>query len=53
MVSASAVASAEWFDTPMARTLPARTSRSSAASVSSCGMVGSGQCDWYRSITSV
>ena len=38
---------------PISRTLPARTSSSSAPSVSSIGVAGSGKCSWYRSMRSV
>ena len=43
--SASRIAAAEKFDEPMWRTLPSRTSSSSAPSVSSIGVTASGR--WY------
>ena len=39
-------AAAEKVEVPMARTLPSRTSSSSAPSVSATGVVGSGRCSW-------
>ena len=46
-VSSAAVTwAAEKFEQPIARTLPWRTRSSSARSVSSIGVCGSGKCTW-------
>ena len=47
--SAAAISSARHSDTPMYRTLPARTRSSKARMVSSIGVSWSYLCAWYRS----
>src|SRR2546430_435687 len=51
--SASSICSPEKLELPISRTLPSRTRRSRAVSVSSIGTLGSGPCCWYRSMRSV
>ena len=46
----ASICSTSKLDTPTCRTLPSAISLASASAVSSNGVAGSGQCNWYRSM---